>query len=149
MKKVAVMLILIFIAPAVCLVATVQGRAAAEPALAPPIERGFWQYGVDSGQGAVRLFIRDKLGQVGDYRAVFVVIAPDRREYCSEKNGSLAAEVAASFPRDFGAAWMQGVYMWKCTISGQTIAQGSFQYCTSCQIRLIQAGFPPVRSAGR
>ena len=149
MKKVAVMLILMLIAPAVCLVATVQGRAAAEPALDPLTEKAFWQYGVDSGQGAVRLFIRDKLGQVGDYRAVFVVMAPDRREYCSEKNGSQAAEVAASFPRDFGAAWMQGVYMWKCTISGHTIAQGSFQYCTSCQIRLLQAGFPPVRSAGR
>ena len=85
MKKVAVMLILMLIAPAVCLVATVQGRAAAEPALNPPTEKAFWQYGVDSGQGAVRLFIRDKLGQVGDYRAVFVVMAPDRREYCSEK----------------------------------------------------------------
>ncbi|HUJ69910.1 MAG TPA: hypothetical protein VLW86_10330 [Syntrophorhabdales bacterium] len=149
MNKVALVLILMLAAPTVCLVTALQGSAAAQSPLDPPIEKGYWQYGVDSGQGAVKLFIRDKLGQVGDYRALFVVIAPDRREYSAEKNGSLSAEVAASFPSDFGGAWKQGVYAWRCTIGGRTIAQGSFQYCTSCQIRLLQAGISPVRSAGR
>ena len=149
MNKVAFVLIVVLLALAVCFVATPQRKAAAEPFLDPPIGRGFWQYGVDSGHDAVRLFIRDKMGQVGDYRAVFLVIGPDRREYGSEKNGSGTAEVAASFPNDFGTTWVKGVYRWSCSISGHAIAQGSFQYCTSCQIHLLQAGFSPVRSAGR
>ena len=149
MKKVALKLILLLFATTLCLATTLHGSASAEGPLAPPVERGFWQYGVDSGHGAVKLFIRDKLGQVGDYRALFVVTAPDRRDYSSEKNGSLTTETAASFPGDFGAPWTQGVYSWRCTVGGRTIAQGTFQYCTSCQIRLLQAGFSPIRSAGR
>jgi len=149
MKKVALKLILMVAATTFCLATAPHGSASAEGPLGPAVEKGFWQYGVDSGHGTVKLFIRDKLGQVGDYRALFVVTAPDRRDYSSEKNGSLTAEVAASFPGDFGAAWTQGVYAWRCMIDGRTIAQGTFQYCSSCQIRLLQAGFSPIRSAGR
>ena len=145
MKNVGLKLILMLVATTLCLAPALHGSASAEGPVDPPIEKGFWQYGVDSGHGAVKLFIRDKLGQVGDYRALFVVTAPDRRDYSSEKNGSLTAEVTTSFPADFGAAWMQGVYAWRCMIGGRTIAQGTFQYCTSCQIRLLQAGLSPIR----
>ncbi len=125
-----------------------QGTLAQAPTvLDPRIERGFWQYGVDTERDSVRLAIRDKGGQVGTYRATFVVTAPDKRHYSVTKDGSGITESDAFFPRDFNAAWVRGVYTWSCTIGGRTIVQGSFEYCTSCQIRLLQAGFVPVRSS--
>jgi len=115
-----------------------------------PVERGYWQYSVDTEEDAVRLGIRDKGGRVGTYQAIFVVAGPDKRTYTSAKNGSGSAEVAARFPRDFGAEWTMGVYTWNCTVGGRMILQGSFEYCASCpQIRLLRTGFVPVRSAGR
>ena len=149
MKRVALMVILLLVVAWICPVGGLVAKALGETVLDPPVEKGFWQYGVNSGQGSIRLAIRDKLGHVGDYRAVFVVTAPDMRAYNSEKNGSGTSEVSASFPYDFGAAWMKGVYTWTCTISGRTIAQGSFQYCKWCQIRLLGTSFVPMRSAGR
>ena len=149
MKKYAVTFFLLVLLIMVGLAADMQRKAAAETTLDPPVERGFWQYSVDAGQGSVRLAIRDKAGQVGDYRAVFVVTAPDKRQYDSEKNGSGTAEMAASFPRDFGAPWMRGIYAWSCRIGGRTIVQGSFEYCKSCQIRLLETSLLPVRTAGR
>jgi len=149
MKRVALMVILLLVMPLICPAGTLVAKAAGEAVLDPPVEKGFWQYGVDSGQGTIRLAIRDKLGHVGGYRAVFVVTAPDRRAYNSEKNGSGTSEVSTAFPYDFGATWMKGVYTWTCTISGRTIAQGSFQYCKWCQIRLLDTSFVPMRSAGR
>ena len=149
MKKVAVMLFLLLLLPIMGLIAAPDAKAGTETVLDPPVERGYWQYSVDTEKDLVKLGIRDKGGQVGAYRAVFVVTGPDKRQYSSAKNGSGAAELAASFPRDFNAEWTRGVYTWNCTIGGRMIVQGSFEYCTSCQIRLLQAGFLPVRSAGR
>jgi hypothetical protein len=113
------------------------------------VQKGFWQYNVDTEQDTVRLAIRDKRGEVGAYRAVFAVTAPDKRQYSSAKNGSGTAEVAASFPLDFNAEWTRGLYSWACTIGGRTTVHGSFEYCTSCQIRLLQAGFLQLDAAGR
>jgi len=115
----------------------------------PGIERGFWQYSVDTERDSVRLAIRDKAGQVGTYRATFVVTAPDKKQYNVTKDGSGTAETVTFFPHDSHAEWLRGVYTWSCTIGDRMLVQGSFEYCTSCQIRLHQAGFAPVRSAGR
>ncbi len=149
MRNVSVILVLLLLSPTLGLIAASDAKAGTATVLDPPVERGFWQYSVDTGQDSVKLAIRDKEGQVGTYRAVFVVIGPDKRQYSSAKDGSGTAEVAASFPRDFDGAWTRGVYTWDCTIGGRRIVQGSFEYCTSCQIRLLPVSFLPVRSAGR
>ena len=149
MRRVAVILFALLLLPTLGLIAAPDAKAGAETVLDPPVERGYWQYSVDTEENLVMLGIRDKGGRVGTYRAVFVVTGPDKRQYSSAKNGSGTAELAASFPHDFGAEWTRGVYTWNCTIGGRTIVQGSFEYCTSCQIRLLQTSFLPVRSAGR
>jgi hypothetical protein len=113
------------------------------------VERGFWQYNLETKPDLVKLVIRDKAGEVGAYKALFTVIAPDKQQYSSEKNGSGALESAVSFPNDFGAEWTKGVYTWTCIIGGRKIVHGSFEYCTSCQIRLLQTSFSPELYSGR
>jgi hypothetical protein len=149
MRRVVVILCVLLLLLAMGLVAAPDAKAGADTVLDTSVERGYWQYSVGTEENVVKLGIRDKGGQVGAYRATFVVIGPDKREYSSAKNGAGTAEVTASFPRDFGAEWTRGVYTWNCTIGGRMILQGSFEYCASCQIRLFQAGFVPLRSAGR
>ena len=149
MRRVVVILCVLLLLLGMGFVAAPAAKAGADTVLDTSVESGYWQYSVGTEENVVRLGIRDKGGHVGTYRAVFVVTAPDKREYSSAKNGSGTAEVAASFPSDFGAEWTKGVYSWSCAIGGRRILQGSFEYCTSCQIRLFQAGFVPVRSAGR
>ncbi len=80
------------------------------------VERGFWQYNVETKPDVVKLVIRDKAGEVGTYKALFTVTAPDKKQYSSERNGSGALESVVFFPNDFGAAWTKGVYTWTCTI---------------------------------
>ena len=145
-KKLAIVLPLLILLPAV-VVSAQDSVPQVSTVLDPRVERGFWQYGVDTERDSVRLAIRDKGGQVGTYRATFVVTAPDKRQYSFAREGSGIAESLAFFPRDFNAEWIRGVYTWNCTIGSRTVVQGSFEYCTSCQIRLLQAGFVPVRSS--
>jgi hypothetical protein len=132
-------------------IATPYAKAGTPPTtgLGSRVEKGFWQYDVETKSDVVKLVIRDKAGEVGTYKALFTVTAPDKRQYSSEKNGSAALESAAFFPNDFGAEWTKGVYTWTCTIGGTKIVRGSFEYCSSCQIRLLQANFLPVLSSGR
>ena len=145
-KKLAIVLPLLLFLPA-GVVSAQNSLPQAYTVRDPRVERGFWQYGVDTEHDSVRLAIRDKGGRVGTYRATFVVTAPDKRHYSFAKDGSGITESVAFFPRDFKAEWIRGVYTWSCTIGGKTMVQGSFEYCTSCQIRLLQAGFVPVRSS--
>ncbi len=145
-KNLAIVLPLLILVPAV-VVSAQNSVPQASTVTDPRIERGFWQYGVDTEHDSVRLAIRDKGGQVGTYRATFAVTAPDKKHYSFTKGGSGITESVAFFPRDFNAAWVRGVYTWSCTIGGRTMVQGSFEYCTSCQIRLLQADFVPVRSS--
>ena len=146
MRRTVVILCVLLLLPTLGSIAAQNAKAGADI----PVERGYWQYSVDTEEDAVRLGIRDKGGRVGSYQAIFVVAGPDKRTYTSAKNGSGSAEVAARFPRDFGAEWTMGVYTWNCTVGGRMILQGSFEYCASCpQIRLLRTGFVPVRSAGR
>ena len=112
-------------------------------------ERGFWQYNVEAKPDLVELVIRDKAGEVGAYKALFTVTGPDKKQYSSEKTGSGALESAVFFPKDFGAEWTRGVYTWTCTIGGRKIVHGSFEYCSSCQIRLLQTSFSPELYSGR
>ena len=149
MRRAAVILFVLVLLPTLGLIEAPDAKAGADTVLDPPVERGYWQYSVDTEENVVRLGIRDKGGRVGAYQAMFVVTGPDKRAYSSAKNGSGTAEVTASFPRDFGAEWTRGVYTWNCTIGGRVIVQGSFEYCTSCQIRLLQTNFLPIRSAAR
>ena len=149
MRRVAVILFVLVLLPTLGLIEAPDAKAGADTVLDPPVERGYWQYSTGTEENVVKLGIRDKGGQVGGYRAVFVVTGPDKRQYSSAKHGSGTAEVTASFPRDFGTEWTRGVYTWNCTVGGRMILQGSFEYCSSCQIRLFQTGFLPVRSAGR
>ena len=146
-KKLALVLALLLLLPPAFVVPAQDDVHVASPVLDSRVERGCWQYGVDTDRDLVRLAIRDKGGQVGTYRAVFVVTTPDKRQYSFTKGGSGVTESVAFFPRDFNAAWTKGMYSWSCAIGGTTLVRGSFEYCTSCQIRLFQAGF--VRSAGR
>ena len=149
MRRVVVIVFVLVLLPTLGLIAASDAKAGADTVLDPPVERGYWQYIVDTEENVVKLGIRDKGGRVGAYQAMFVVTGPDNRAYSSAKNGSGTAEVAASFPRDFGAEWTRGVYTWNCMVGGRMILQGSFEYCTSCQIRLLQTNFLPIRSAGR
>jgi hypothetical protein len=145
-KKLSIVLPLLLLLPAI-IVSAQNSMPQVSTVPDPRVERGFWQYGVDTEHDSVRLAIRDKGGQVGTYRATFVVTAPDKRHYSVTKDGSGITESVAFFPRDFNAEWIKGLYAWSCTIGGRTMVQGSFEYCTSCQIRLLQAGFVPVRSS--
>jgi hypothetical protein len=143
-KKLAIVLPLLFLLPAIVVCAQ---SSMPQASLDPRVERGFWQYGIDTELDSVRLAIRDKGGHVGNYRATFVVTAPDKSHYSFTKDGSGITESVAFFPRNFNAAWIRGVYTWSCTIGGRTMVRGSFEYCTSCQIRLLQAGFVPIGSS--
>ncbi len=145
-KKLAIVLPLLLLLPAV-VVSAQNSKLQASTVPDPRIDRGFWQYGVDTERDLVRLAICDKGGQAGAYRATFVVTAPDKRHYSFTTDGSGITETVTFFPRDFNAEWVRGVYTWSCTIGGRTMVQGSFEYCTSCQIRLLQADFVPVRSS--
>ena len=149
MRRVVVIMSVLILLLRLGLIAPPDAKAGSDTLLDPPVERGYWQYSVDTEENLVRLSICDKAGHVGTYLAVFVVTGPDKRQYSSAKHGSGTAEVTASFPRDFGTEWTRGVYTWNCTVGGRMILQGSFEYCSSCQIRLFQTGFLPVRSAGR
>ena len=113
------------------------------------IDRGYWRYAVETGTDVVRLVIRDQAGQVGVYRAVFVVTAPDKQRYRFEKKGSGNSALAVAFPKDFGARWAKGTYTWTCSVGERQLLHGSFEYCKECQIRLLQANFSPERSSGR
>jgi hypothetical protein len=123
------------------------GTPTADPG--PRIERGFWQYSLETKTDLVKLVIRDKAGEVGTYKTLFTVTAPDQKQYSAGTNGAGALESAVFFPNDFGAEWRKGVYTWTCTIGGKMIVHGSFQYCTSCQIHLLQTNFSPELYSGR
>lgn len=111
------------------------------------IDKGYWQYEVETGTDLVRLIIRDKAGQVGTYKAVFVVTGPDKQQYRYEKKGSGNSPLVVRFPNDFSATWTKGTYIWTCSIGERELLHGSFEYCKACQIRLLQANFSPDRFA--
>ena len=113
------------------------------------IDRGYWQYTVETGTDVVRLVIRDQADQVGAYRAVFVITAPDKQQHRFEKKGSGNSALAVAFPKDFGARWAKGTYTWTCSVGERQLLHGSFEYCKECQIRLLQANFSPERSSRR
>src|SRR5271157_34413 len=111
------------------------------------IDKGYWQYEVETGTDLVRLIIRDKAGQVGTYKAVFVVTGPDKQQYRYQKKGSGNSPLVVRFPNDFSATWTKGTYIWTCSIGERELLHGSFEYCKACQIRLLQANFSPDRFA--
>ena len=113
------------------------------------IDKGYWQYEVQTETDLVRLVVRDKAGQVGSYTAVFVVRGPDKQQYRYEKKGSGNSPLVVRFPNDFSAAWTKGTYAWTCSIGERQLLHGSFEYCKACQIRLLQADFSPDRFAKR
>jgi hypothetical protein len=117
--------------------------------LSKSADRASWQYAVETGTDVVRLVIRDQADQVGAYRAVFVITAPDKQQYRFAKKGSGNSALAVAFPNDFGARWTKGTYTWTCSVGERQLLQGSFEYCKECQIRLLQANFSPERSSGR
>ena len=69
------------------LILSLPGVALNVAALTPPIgpetsiDRAYWGYEVETGTDVVRLVIRDQADQIGAYRAVFVVTAPDKQQY--------------------------------------------------------------------
>ena len=111
------------------------------------IDKAHWQYEVETGTDLVRLVIRDKAGQVGTYKAVFVVTGPDKQQYIYEKKGSGNSPLVVRFPNDFSATWTKGNYIWTCSVGERQLLHGSFEYCKACQIRLLQANFSPDRLA--
>ncbi len=137
------------------LMLSVPGVALNVAALTPPIgpdastDRAYWQYTVETGTDVVRLVIRDQTDQVGAYKAVFVITAPDKQQYRFEKKGSGNSALAVAFPKDFGARWTKGTYTWTSSVGERQLLQGSFEYCKECQIRLLHANFSPELSSGR
>ena len=94
-----------------------------------------WQY---SQSISVRLGIRDKYGDLGSYKALFVVTDPDGERYKAEKDVSGKAWGDVYFPGDFiyekpgKYSWKPygrpGKYSWKCIVGERTVASGRFEY---------------------
>ena len=125
-----------------------EGLAFSAPAdYGTAIDKGYWQYEVETGTDLVRLVIRDKVGQVGTYKALFVVTGPDKQQYRYQKKGSGNSPLVVRFPNDFSATWTKGNYIWTCSIGERELLHGSFEYCKACQIRLLQVNFSPDRFA--
>lgn len=94
-----------------------------------------WQY---SQSISVRLSVRDKYGDLGSYKALFVVTDPDGERYKAEKDVSGKAWGDVYFPDDFSYekpgkySWKPsgrpGRYSWKGIVNGRTVASGRFEY---------------------
>ncbi len=89
-----------------------------------------WQQSVEP---QVQLGIRDKLGVLGKYTAVFVVTAPDgERQRATRQVVDSDVENdwgEVSYPGDFGALLYQsGTYRWECRVDGEVVAKGTFEY---------------------
>ena len=85
-----------------------------------------WSEGV-----AVQLSVRDKYGTLGSYKATFLVVAPDGKQYEVEKDVSNDEWSDTFFPSDFGALEKPGQYKWQCVVDGDVVASGKFEFKTT------------------
>jgi hypothetical protein len=70
--------------------------------------------------------VRNPNGQ-SKYKAVFVVTAPDNKQYRREKDGTNDEWVEVVFPIDFDAKDVKpGKYEWKCFINRKVVASDHF-----------------------
>jgi hypothetical protein len=70
--------------------------------------------------------VRNHSGQI-KYKAVFVLTAPDNKQYEREKDGTNDEWVEVVFPIDFNVKdVVPGKYEWKCLINKKVVALDSF-----------------------
>jgi hypothetical protein len=85
-----------------------------------------WQYEMSSD---VELGIRDKLGDLGRYTAVFVVTAPDGEQHKATRQVVESDMGYILFPDDFKTDWdRDGKYKWQCRVDGKVVSEGAFEY---------------------
>jgi hypothetical protein len=79
----------------------------------------------------VQLGAWDKAGASDARRLVFIVTAPNGKQYKAEKPGPASEEWAyVSFPGDFDSYpdYAYTSYTWKCLADGKQVASGQFKY---------------------
>jgi hypothetical protein len=70
--------------------------------------------------------VRNPVGH-GKFMAVFIVTAPDNKQYRREKAGTNDEWVEVIFPIDFDAKDVEpGEYEWKCFVNKRVVAAGHF-----------------------
>jgi hypothetical protein len=78
-NKAAALFLILLLSMLGCTVAFDAGALTAPIGPAPSINRGHWQYAVETRTDVVRLAIRDQAGQIGPYKAIFAITAPDNK----------------------------------------------------------------------
>ena len=96
-------------------------QRSASSAASPPI----WQF---SQAPIAKLEVRDKLGSLGKYTAVWIVSAPDGKQFQTKKTVERDDFGYVYFPDDFAAASEPGRYSWKCFVEGHEVVHGSFEF---------------------
>ena len=86
-----------------------------------------WQY---SQSPTVQLGVRDKMGDLGSYTAVFVVTDPEGTEHRLKKDITGDDFGYVIFPDDFSVNAGEGEYVWKATVEDFVVNEGKFEYGT-------------------
>jgi hypothetical protein len=94
----------------------------------PPISysQTFQQRSATEKDKTATFGVRNPSGQI-KYKAVFVLTAPDNKQYEREKDGINDEWVEVMFPIDFNVKdILQGKYEWKCLINKKVVALDYF-----------------------
>jgi len=86
-----------------------------------------WQ---QSEGATVHLGVRDKYGNLKEYRAIFVVRDKNGKEYKLEKDVTDDTWGYVYFPEDFKVYGEEGDYTWKCFVKGKVVVSGKFKLTT-------------------
>jgi len=84
-----------------------------------------WQL---SQEPVAKLEVRDKYGSLGKYTAVWIVSAPDGRQFQAKKTVERDDFGYVYFPDDFSALSEPARYSWKCFVEGHEVVHGSFEF---------------------
>lgn len=79
---------------------------------------------------SVQLGVRDKYGNLGEYKATFLVKDEKGGEYKTTKIVKNDEFSFVYFPEDFKVNAKPGLYHWRCIVNGEEIAKGRFLYET-------------------
>ena len=60
--------------------------------------------------------------------ATFIVTTPNAGALVFSKTVNTAEGFGVSFPEDFNSYFQEGLYTWRCEVSGKAVARGRFEY---------------------
>ena len=86
---------------------------------------------LQSTSTSIQIGIWDKQSVAKSNEAIFIVTAPDGKQYKANKSEPLDNWVYANFPNDFAPyadTSVYATYKWSATVDGKTVAGGSFKY---------------------